>query len=78
MSMEQDMEKTPAAGVHAVRAWAGRCGSDKRWGTDREDTVKIRAYASDAEKLKAIAPTMADAVRVAVEAMEARGGGNGQ
>lgn len=66
----------PAAGVHAVRSWSGRRGADKRWG-GREDTVGIRAYKSDVDKLRGVGPTLADGVRAAVEALEREGGGEG-
>lgn len=73
MSMVHDMEKAPAAGVHAVRAWAGKRGANRRWGKDREETVTVKVYKSDVEKLRGWGPTLADGVRAAVEALEKGG-----
>lgn len=50
--------------IHRVRAEAGRRGAASRWaGVEREPTVKIRVYASDAERIKAMSGTSAQAVR---------------
>ena len=47
-----------------VRAAAGRAGAVARWaGVEREPTVKVRVYASDAERIKAMPGTSAEAVR---------------
>lgn len=50
--------------IHRVRAAAGRAGAAARWaGVEREPTVKVRVYASDAVRIKAIGGTTAQAVR---------------
>lgn len=47
-----------------VRAAAGRAGAAARWaGVEHEPTVKVRVYASDAARIKAIGGTTAQAVR---------------
>lgn len=46
-----------------VRAAAGRAGAAARWaGVEREPTVKVRVYVSDAARIKAIGGTFAQAV----------------
>lgn len=50
--------------LHRIRAAAGRAGGVARWaGVEREKTVQVRVYASDAERLKAMPGTVAQAVR---------------
>lgn len=46
--------------IAALRA-AGKKGMASRWG-EHGKTVTVRAYEPDAEKLKAMAPTTADAI----------------
>ncbi len=46
-----------------VRAAAGRAGAAARWaGVDRKETEKVRIYAEDADRLRAMPGTMAEAV----------------
>ena len=46
-----------------VRAAAGRAGAAARWaGVDRKPTKKVRIYADDADRLRAMPGTMAEAV----------------
>lgn len=50
--------------ISRVRAAAGRAGAAARWaGVEREPTVKVRVYTSDAERIKAMPGTSAEAVR---------------
>ena len=50
--------------ISRVRAAAGRKGAAARWaGVEREQTVKIRVYASDATRIKEMPGTSAQAVR---------------
>lgn len=52
------------ARISAIRAKAGKAGAAARWaGVEREQTVKIRVYASDAMRLKRMPGTSAQAVR---------------
>jgi len=54
----------PSKHIHNIRAEAGRKGAAARWaGVEREQTVKIRVYASDAVRLKGMPGTSAQAVR---------------
>ncbi|MBQ5795809.1 MAG: hypothetical protein IIW14_07450 [Kiritimatiellae bacterium] len=46
-----------------VRAAAGRAGAAARWaGVERKPTEKVRIYAEDADRLRAMPGTMAEAV----------------
>lgn len=46
-----------------VRSAAGRAGAAARWaGVDRKRTVKIRVYSEDAERIRAMNGTAAEAV----------------
>ena len=59
----------PSKHIHRVRAEAGRKGAAARWGgAEREQTVKIRVYASDAMRLKEMPGTSAQAVRALLTA----------
>lgn len=50
--------------LHRVRSAAGRAGAKARWANvEREPTVQVRVYASDAEWLRAQGGTIAEAVR---------------
>lgn len=50
--------------ISLIRAEAGRKGASARWaGVEREPTVKVRVYMSDAERIKAMPGTSAEAVR---------------
>ena len=50
--------------IHRVRSAAGRAGAKARWANvEREPTVLVRVYASDAEWLRAQGGTIAEAVR---------------
>ena len=56
--------KTGPRYIHRIRVAAGRAGGVARWaGVEREKTVQVRVYASDAERLKAMPGTVAQAVR---------------
>lgn len=47
-----------------IRSVAGRAGAAARWdGVEREPTVQVRVYASDAAILKKRPGSIADAVR---------------
>lgn len=55
-----------------VRAAAGRAGAAARWaGVERRQTTNVRIYREDAETIRAMPGTMAEAVRRLV-----RGGGD--
>ena len=61
------------ARISRVRAIAGRKGGVARWqGIEREPTVKVRVYASDAARLKQRGKTIARAVRALLEAGDAQ------
>ena len=46
-----------------VRSAAGKAGAEARWaGVDRKPTEKVRIYADDADRLRAMPGTMAEAV----------------
>lgn len=50
--------------LHRVRSAAGRAGALSRWtNADREPTVQVRVYASDADWLKSRPGTVAENVR---------------
>lgn len=52
------------ADIHRVRSAAGRAGAISRWqGVEREPTVQVRVYASDADWLKSQPGTVAENVR---------------
>lgn len=53
----------------AARSAAGKKGAASRWGTHGK-TVTVRAYEPDAERLKELAPTTAEAIRGLLEANE--------
>lgn len=53
---------TPSERTRALRSAAGKKGMAARWGKHGE-TVTVRAYPPDAAKLRAMAPTTADAIR---------------
>ncbi len=56
-----------------VRSAAGRAGAAARWGgVDREPTVQVRVYKSDAETLKARPGTAAENVRKLLEGVALR------
>ena len=57
---------TPSERTRALRSAAGKKGMMARWGKHGE-TVTVRAYPPDAAKLRAMAPTMADAIRQLME-----------
>jgi len=59
--------KKTAEEVSASRRAVGKKGMASRWGGTVEATVSRRIYAADDEKLKAIAPRTADAVRRLLE-----------
>ena len=67
MKEKKDVKEAPAAGVHAVRAWAGKRGADSRWGKRREKTVTVKVYEKDADELAAMGGTRADALRRVLE-----------
>ena len=47
-----------------VRSAAGRKGAAARWaGVERKDTTKVRIYTEDADRLRAMPGSIADAVR---------------
>ena len=48
--------------MRAARSAAGKKGMAARWGKHGE-TVTVRAYPPDAAKLRAMAPTTADAIQ---------------
>ena len=49
--------------IHRVRAAAGKAGAAARWANvDREPTVKIRVFTSDAARIKSMPGTSAQAV----------------
>lgn len=57
--------------LHRVRSAAGRAGAISRWqGVDREPTVQVRVYASDAGWLKAQPGTVAENVRAICAAID--------
>lgn len=61
------------ADIHRVRSAAGRAGGIARWANvEREPTVQVRVFASDADRLKQQPGTVAQAVRRIIE--EARNG----
>lgn len=64
------MKKPSPRHIRRVRAAAGRAGAAARWANapDREPTVKIRVYASDAERIKQMPGTSAEAVRALLTA----------
>ena len=50
--------------LHRVRSEAGRAGGIARWANvEREPTVQVRVFASDADRLKRKPGTVAQAVR---------------
>lgn len=50
--------------LHRVRSEAGRAGGIARWANvEREPTVQVRVFASDADRLKSQPGTVAQAVR---------------
>lgn len=52
------------AKLSRVRSAAGKAGAKARWANvEREPTVQVRVYASDAEWLRAQGGTLAEAVR---------------
>lgn len=52
-----------------VRAAAGKAGAAARWANvEREPTVKVRVYASDAERIKQMPGTSAEAIRALLTA----------
>ena len=52
------------AKLSRVRSAAGRAGAKARWANvEREPTVQVRVYTSDAEWLRAQGMTIAEAVR---------------
>ena len=54
--------------LHRVRSAAGRAGAVARWSAqDREQTCQIRVYKRDAEALKSMPGTVAQAVRALLE-----------
>lgn len=62
-----------ASKLSRVRAAAGRAGAVARWaGVEREPTVKLRVYVSDAERIKALGGTAAQAVRTLLTRAAAR------
>lgn len=53
----------PKKNIHRIRAAAGRKGAAARWaGVERKETTKVRIYADDADRLRAMPGTMAEAV----------------
>ena len=53
----------PRKNLSKVRAAAGRKGAASRWaGVERKPTEKIRVYTEDADRLRAMPGTMAEAV----------------
>lgn len=62
------VRKTPDH-ISRVRSAAGRAGATARWGdSPREQTVKIRVYASDAARIKRLPGTSAQVVRALLTA----------
>lgn len=54
--------------LHRVRSEAGRAGGIARWANvEREPTVQVRVYQSDADRLKQQPGTVAQAVRRIIE-----------
>lgn len=52
------------ANIHRVRSAAGRAGAISRWqGVEREPTVQVRVFETDADWLKAQPGTIAQNVR---------------
>ena len=50
--------------IHRVRSAAGRAGAQSRWANaEREPTVQVRVFESDADWLKSQPGTVAQAVR---------------
>lgn len=66
--------KQPAAPAHifAVRSAAGRAGAAARWdGVERVQTVQVRAYAADAERIRQMPGTSAEAIHALLEGRRA-------
>lgn len=56
-----------------VRSAAGKAGAAARWdGLERVQTVQVRAYASDAERIKQMPGTSADAIHALLEAVDGK------
>lgn len=65
---EKKKERKPLTeAALAARRAAGKKGMEARWGGKGERTVQVRAYESDAETLKGMAPRTADAIRELLE-----------
>lgn len=67
--MKTPAKKEPTASEkeRAARSAAGKKGMRSRWGKKRAETVTVRAYKRDAAKLRAMAPTTAEAIRQLME-----------
>lgn len=62
----------PRSNLHRVRAAAGRAGAAARWdGVERVRTVQVRAYAADAERIRQMPGTSADAIHALLEGRRA-------
>lgn len=62
--MNQRCEMPNRADIHRVRSEAGLAGGIARWANvEREPTVQVRVFASDADWLRGWPGTIAEAVR---------------
>ena len=56
-----------------VRSAAGKAGAAARWdGVERVRPVQVRVYAADAERLKEMPGTSADAIHALLEAVDGK------
>ena len=67
--MSEKKKAAKAAKMREQRSAAGKKGMAARWG-EHGETVTVRAYKPDAERLREMAPTTAEAIRRLLEEAE--------